>query len=65
MTITWEVKTMKKMSVKATQNANGGRRKCKYCGKKTACWITMRMHQNSAHWWEIVNGGGYGSTWCW
>ncbi len=55
---------MKKMSVKATQQANGGRWKCKYCGKKTTIWATMHWHQETAHWYDVIYNG-YKYSWCW
>ncbi len=55
---------MKRMSVKAMQQANGGRWKCKYCNKKYLTWLGACAHQNSAHWYDVVMKG-MKISWCW
>ena len=40
---------MKKMSVKATQNANGGSYHCDYCGQATWGASAMKSHQRAKH----------------
>ncbi len=57
---------MKKMSVKATQQANGGYQKCNYCGHTFRNTLCVRLHQRC---W--CNGGlnyvfhGFNYSWSW
>ncbi len=55
---------MKKMSVKATQSANGGRWKCNYCGKKTILWYSCYHHQDVSHLSKVLFGNGHSISWC-
>lgn len=66
---------MKKMSVKATQNANGGRWKCGYCGAKywsfKACVLHQECPAGRCFGNYLGSANRYGKTmqlkisWCW
>ncbi len=64
---------MKRMSVKAMQQANGGRWKCNYCGQISWTITGVKSHQILRHnagsswipYWYVGMSRPFNYSWCW